>query len=509
MNDRLAPLPTGSRTAHLLARLLEHPELVQAVRSMPASVLGKVIAKVGLEDAGEIVALATTEQLVAVFDVDLWNSASPGDDESFDADRFLIWLQILAEAGEDALVRRLTELPEDLLTMALHRHVLVVALEDLRAEFEESEEPDQLDKALEGHLSEEIDDFQVLARGHDGWDVVLSALLALDRDHHDMVVRLLERLAHLSRRSIDDQGGLYEVLTAAESLRDDVAGDRDDRRAADGYVSPAQARSFFRLARTANAGVVPGKTDPVMAAWLRELAPVARPEAQETSWALLRELVDDDVAPRPKRRPKLRGKDAEADAPLLSAAMAELAEADPAVFARRSEELAFLANALVAGCPGGRRFRPGAAAEAAIATVSLGLDLAGSPPPTLSDRSTDTLFKFAFHELHHAIVLPAARALHRLLARHGGADASAAARALEAAIARDEPWRALDEASSVLVGRDEPWAHEAEALLTLVDPIPSVEGTCIASRRRFEAVRARIESLAAVGRRSTAVTRVP
>ena len=44
----------------LLARVLETPNLAAQVRALPGPALGKLIERVGLEDAGELVALATT-----------------------------------------------------------------------------------------------------------------------------------------------------------------------------------------------------------------------------------------------------------------------------------------------------------------------------------------------------------------------------------------------------------------------------------------------------------------
>jgi antitoxin VapB len=64
-------------STQLLMRILERPELVLAVRELPAPVLGSMIDCIGLEDAGELVALASTE-LERLFDQDLWQAAAPG-----------------------------------------------------------------------------------------------------------------------------------------------------------------------------------------------------------------------------------------------------------------------------------------------------------------------------------------------------------------------------------------------------------------------------------------------
>jgi hypothetical protein len=76
-------------------RILERPELVSAVRELPAPVLGKLIDRIGLEDAGELVAMASTAQLERMFDDDLWKAARPGEDETFRPERFALWLNVM------------------------------------------------------------------------------------------------------------------------------------------------------------------------------------------------------------------------------------------------------------------------------------------------------------------------------------------------------------------------------------------------------------------------------
>ena len=47
----------------LLSQLISAPDLVQTVRALPAPAFSALIRHVGVEDAGELVALATKEQL--------------------------------------------------------------------------------------------------------------------------------------------------------------------------------------------------------------------------------------------------------------------------------------------------------------------------------------------------------------------------------------------------------------------------------------------------------------
>ena len=104
-------------STRLLLRILDRPELVAAVRELPASALGRLIDRVGLEDAGELVALASSEQLEGIFDEDLWRAAEPGEDERFRPERFALWLEVLLEGGDELLTERLCALPRDLLTL--------------------------------------------------------------------------------------------------------------------------------------------------------------------------------------------------------------------------------------------------------------------------------------------------------------------------------------------------------------------------------------------------------
>ena len=394
----------------LLGRILETPQLAQQVQALPGPVLGKLIEHVGLEDAGELVALATTEQLAQIFDEQLWRSARPGVDEHFDADRFLLWLEVMLEAGDRFVAERLAELPQDLVTLAVHRHVLVVSFDDLRAELSAGDDDaEQAEKAFDSCLSEEIEDYQLIWRGGDGWDTVLSALLALDRDHHSLAVELLERCANLSREYIADNGGLYDVLTSEQMLECDLGAERETRRAERGYVAPSAAAAFLRLARqpAADTDGAAVERDPVTRAYFRELsrAPAApsapgaaAPPPRELSQLLESSGIVQAAAPR-------RWLGSERREPLVIEALRNLAVSHPEKFAERSEELAYLTNVLMAGCSvDGRRLRPLEAVEHVLETVSLGLWLAADAPREtardcareLEHQPCDVLFRLAF-----------------------------------------------------------------------------------------------------------------
>lgn len=222
--------------------MLHEPSLVATVQSLTPRALGKIIGHVGLEDSGEILSLATTEQIRRIFDDDLWRSDRAGRDEVFDADRFALWLEVMLEAGEDFVAEKIADLPEDLVTLGLHRRILVLDMDQLAMEAREDAE--RLDKALSSCLCEEFDAYQVIARKQDGWDSIVAVLCALDKHDHALLHRLLERCCSMSSEDIDDNGGLCHVLTSEEELEGDLAADREDRRAGVGFVAPSQATRY-------------------------------------------------------------------------------------------------------------------------------------------------------------------------------------------------------------------------------------------------------------------------
>src|SRR6185503_12888149 len=111
-----------------------------------------------------------------------------GDEPRLDPARFALWLEVMLEAGDDAVAKRLVELPLDFLMIAVQRLVLVVDMDRLGEDLGEDEgadEREQLEKALDSSLCEEWEEFRLVARDHRAFDSVLQALLALDREHHD------------------------------------------------------------------------------------------------------------------------------------------------------------------------------------------------------------------------------------------------------------------------------------------------------------------------------------
>ena len=434
-------LPTANQ---LLNHLFENPRLLAAVRELPGPVLGKVIDAVGLEDAAELVALATTQQLEAVFDADLWRPEQGNWEERFNPARFALWLHAFSEAGEDAVVRRLTELPLDLVILAVNRLILVIDIDSLAVEMSNSDDDlDQVEKALDSCLFEEWEEFRLIARDHSVWDEICAALLALDRDHHELLRRILERCAAMSSEWIDDNGGLYEVLSSDEMLEGDVRADRDDRRSQQGYVAPADARAFVELART-GAGD-PATRDAITNAYFRELArssakvsvhrqpPTAKPAANVAGLLKLlgeANVVEPEHATRLLEQPTRRSASRAIEEPgtvidqsqrLLDCALARLRKTDPNLYNERMEELSYLANVMIAAPQNQRRrLRPVEALESVLRITNRGLEMRLSiaaqqskakslqvATALLRATTADCLFRQAFGDMStNAEVLP-------------------------------------------------------------------------------------------------------
>jgi hypothetical protein len=503
----MSPLTTRHTAQRdLLARVLDQPNLVAAVQALPARALGKLIDHVGLEDAGEIVALATTPQLKRIFDDDLWQSPGPGKDESFDADRFALWLEVMLEAGEEFTARKLAELPEDLVTLALHKQVLVINIEQMAMSMSGRYSNDDalVEKALESCLCEEIDEYRIISRRHDGWDAILSVLLALDRDHNAFLQRVLERCCHMAGEFIEDNGGLYQVLTSDTMLESDVGAEREERRAGEGFIAPSSAASLLALARTTDLAstVASRERDPVTRAYFRSLEgpsrsgnarDSAKPQASDDSTkasALIELLREAEVLPASRSIPLLReaagARSAQTDE-VFTRAMHELRGHAANIHDRRMQELAYLANVLGAGCSiESRAMRPVEAAHAAVATCNLGLEhlLDGLDEPAvevLRDESADKLFRIGWRLHNERIVLPAARALEGILARERKGDLARAieadllrtAHALHTAISAGTPWVVWAKLTALASLVEPP---TLTALLALVDECPSLAG---------------------------------
>jgi hypothetical protein len=509
--------PTSPRT--LLERILDQPDLIAAVQSLAPAALLRLIERVGLEDAGELVALTTVEQLRRVFDEDVWRSGRPGEDERFDPARFTLWLEVMLEAGERFAAAKLAELPEDLVELALHHHVLVISLEELALLISEGEGQVPLEKVVEDSPYLELGDYCVIGRSWEGWETISTVLIALDERHSDALQPMLERLWRVTTDYVYGQGGLFEVLTSEEMLQSDAAADREDRRERSGFVAAASARSFLSLARTADVPSLLEKParDPITSAFFRysETVPLDAGAAEhaasrEGEPGGLRQLLDEAGGYAPAPELLEAGEDGRGAPTPLTRALVDLAGRAPDRHTERIRELGYLANTLLAGVGArGARLRPLDAAQATLAACGLGLEHArpySRAAKEIDRLSCDVLFRIGWRLLHDEVSRPAAAAIERVALRAARAtDAPAERASLErlASTART----ALDENRPASLGTRlgvlaEALGREQLALLaSLSDELPALLSAdsarleWIASAAQLRRARAFLEAL--------------
>ena len=411
----------------LLQRILDTPRLARAVARLQPDLLHRVIRHVGLEDAAGLVALATPEQLSRVFDLDLWQASRPGVDEQFDAARFGTWLQVLLDAGAAVAAEKIAAIAPDMVIAGLAQHLRVVDLSTVTPFV-------TLDGELSGGRDEgeartcEIGGYRLSARRDDAWDAIVEVLLTLEAEHPHAFDRLMTGCRGLSS-SRAEENGLHDLLDVHEQAMQDLSFERERRREQQGYVTPAQARAFLDMARRSGARRPPG-SNPIARAYFHSLAEAVAEAAgasddlgeTETGRADVAAVVDvlmECGVLDPPPRARLTGTVDEA--PRLARiheALRVVMERDAAAYARRSSELGYLANTLVAGCSvQGRPFTPAEATDAVLAVCNLGLENwpAAYADDVLAAQHLIGIFEVGWGTLHERVGMPAARRLGEAL----------------------------------------------------------------------------------------------
>jgi hypothetical protein len=495
----------------LLNRILESPGLVKMVQDLPPPVLTRMVRHIGLEDAAEIVAMATVDQLNRVFDEDLWLGVLPGEEEVFNAERFILWLKILFESGLESAMEKIVRLDEDLITLALSRHILVLDMETLAvgmARCDRGDDADLVDKRLDGSLSLELEGYLVIARTHHGWEAISTLLVELNQADDAMLNRLLRHCARPSTEYIEDNGGLYDVLTSEEMLAADLYGERQERRQKDGYVLPTSAAAFLELARhrTLVQHMAEKQWDYDTRRYFKAL------NADGAEKASADTVVPDPLASAERQRFRELLQEAEIISPpgtqkqlifdgsypehmALSRAMHALREEEAVSYGRRLAEITYLANVLMAGCPlHGRRFRPVEAAEAAMATCQLGaeyltgLSLADADDgdlanltELLADTDMVRLFNCGWRILHERVGIPTARCLAEVMRRvkdtlhstRRRRDLAEKLLSLDKKIKASQPWLFVQEIDDLLGELDNDVLAQLSDLLSEYPVLPS------------------------------------
>ena len=493
-----------------LARLLEGPELGRVAPHLPPEVLHRLIRRAGLEQCVELVEALSREQLTAVLDLDLWSAPRASGDEQFDADRFAEWVEALVDRDVATAARVVTRCDRSLVVTGLSHHVRVFdpgVLEPTAST--DDERPDDGLFASDG-LTAEIGGYIVRARRADAWDAIVGLLAELSADQADCFQALMEGCRHVSDagREID---GLDDLLEAPEQLLHDVTVDREDRRQARGFSTAADARAFLAIARQprpriggnpiaatwfrrADAGEVAGQpiglhSAPHVAELPAASAPLDPTMADATD-AFARAVAAELLLPERPHALLDAGPARDGGSSALHPLMEYLLERHPDVGLRRGQELAFLANTLVAGCRlQSRPFTPAEASQAVVATCSLGLARQPAPPGVdyLVGHDLVALFEEGWAALHGEVSLFVADGLLAVLrgVRRGDSDTlqslRALAQSLETHLAAGTPWLAYEDLDVLAVLDTPAWC----ALLGLLSECPVIPDivTAIVERR--------------------------
>jgi hypothetical protein len=465
--------------ANLLARILEAPHLAEAVPRLQADVLHRVIQHCGLEACADLIALVSPAQLSAVFDLDLWHGRRPGQEEEFDADRFAVWLEVLAESGAEVAAGKLAEIDVGLVVAALSKEMRVI---DAAA-------------GIIDRSDREVGGYRLVARRGDLSETMVAVLLALEADHSEYFHRVMRGCRKLSH-STPEPDGFHDLLEAPEQALFDLAFDREIRREQQGFVTPAQAHAFLQMSRApVSDDERRASPDPVAAGYFRAIEwnpPPALPvqDAAVSGVAgvagIIDVLVDAGVLPS---RPQALLAGTTEDAPRfahLRRLLDFVSARDHAAHAARSQELAFLANAILAGTSvQDRPFTAQEASDGAVAVCNLGVQHMLAPPPDdfLVAHDLVKVFQAGWRVLHVDVCRFAAQRLIEALngLRYSDREIQADLDTLSVELSRylewGEPWRSR-KSFEVLAILDLPaWA----ALLGLINEFPVMHASLSAS----------------------------
>ena len=508
-------LPSTQDSRPLLERILETPHLAHIVPQLPPEVLHRVIQRCGLEDCSELVTLATPTQLARVFDLDLWSAGQPGVDEQFDAARFGVWLEVLMESGATVAAKTVAGMDAALVSTALAQHARVFDPGTLEPAVSTDDEQGPVSLVADGGQECEVGGYRMVAKQIESWDAIVAVLIALSEAHAVYFHRVMRGCRNLSN-SDPELDGLDDLPGDQEQGMFNLALDRERRREQQGFATPAQARAFLQMSRqlTLDAAAAPPK-DAVAEAYFRAiewanpaeesseprrlLAAAGAPQVLEASAesvsAFLDVLAAEGVLPQP---PRALLDEAHGGAPRLARIQAQMqlaAERNYSAYSTRSQELAYLANAIAAGCSvQARSFTVEEATDAAVAACNLGLE--NWPPhwrseeerrgsgTFLVDHDLVRVFQVGWTVLYRDVCMYAAKQLIDVLTqfRCDDREIQKGLKDLRIEMTKQRkagtPWRARD-ALDVMTTLDMPaWA----ALLGLIGECPVLHAGIGASR---------------------------
>lgn len=375
---------THGRRSGLISRLLDNPQLPHYVASLPTASLHALIEHVGVDDAQELMVLATGEQMRELVDIAAWKNNTPGEAETFNPDELFHWIEVWQQIGPEFLTEKLIDLDEDTFVLALLQLVTVIDSETLSV----------------SETGASFDHYVVFGRDPDKWPKIELALTLVYTENVEFLARIL-------RRCCFEPGILAEGKgenDAGDVLHHDLAHEREARREELGFVTPLTASMFLSQAKmaslenlmlqvaydetarayfqhasksadTTDAGEPP--TDSLMLG--QSDSDVDGPDDDGTTarenWQAITDALGEVEGKR--RRPTRHLLDGPTRGSILSLkrALNELGAHNPGALDQRLAEIVFLSNVLVVGSSlQSGAFTEDEAAKAVLATCNLGYE---------------------------------------------------------------------------------------------------------------------------------------
>lgn len=461
-----------------LERLLHAPNLPSIVPRLEPEILQRVIRWCGLEDSAELLAHATPEQLARVLDADVWRAPQPGRDEEFDPDRFGLWLTVLMQSGAAIAADKLAGLDIDLMVAGIASHISVfdVAATSSYTTLDGEQMPGR--RAHDG-LTCEVGGYLIEACRSSAWDAIVDLLVLLEGERPDYFHRVMHACVRLSN-GLREQDGCDDLLDDRGQDLLDLTLDREARREQRGYIGPAEARAFLKETRRVQLDTEHPPGSAIVTAYFHAIEPPAPTTTSgvpaEPDVAVVFELLEQAEMSTRRPRALLAATDAQSSA--LS-----FVHAYAATHPAAEQELAYLANAILAGCSiQGRALTVQEGSDCSLAICNLGLENWPSHWPV---RNSITAFQVGWKILHRDVCTRAARRLNEALGviqcsdRDTQLRLDGLRRGLAQHLKDEEPWRVGDALDAILILDAVCWA----AMRTLIAECPVMHSALAASRR--------------------------
>jgi hypothetical protein len=388
---------TISRTRSL-RNLIDDPAFAAVLEHMQPKALARLVDRVGLNDAAELMTLIPARSLLSALDAAVWKSPGLGASQVFDPAEFTNWLQVWNDVGEGFVADRLAAMSDEYLALCLASVLQVENSGTSGYSSDGFEEAGYSDDA--GHEGYELYGHYLLRPAYeDGWESIRGALDALWR-------HAPERLLHILGTLISSESMLSSDRRRT-SLNLDVAFERERHLERRGYVSPTGARAFLAstsitsLKDLLSMSVYDNETrrfleglgnedngrHPIENIMPTDRADEELPQTQNEAMGIgatppsqdqisaLRRLLEDEAIVEPKRFESLPSSNHDPKRAVLTELLNRLEGENQAAFQQRSRELAYLAAVLMAGGSlEGQPFTGGEARDAALATCNLGVE---------------------------------------------------------------------------------------------------------------------------------------